>query len=56
MEDEDYNAVNNLGYCPCKENILLGHEYLESSKGICMGTPARKYAWFIPQRWYLSAV
>jgi len=29
MDDEDYQAVKDLGYYPCKENILLDLEFLE---------------------------
>ncbi len=29
MDDEDYKAVKDLGYYPCKENVLLDLEYLD---------------------------
>ena len=29
MDDDDYKAVKDLGYYPCKENILLELEFLD---------------------------
>jgi len=38
MEDEDYEAVKDLGYYPCKENILLEVEFLDP-RGMSMALP-----------------
>ena len=38
MEDEDYEAIKDLGYYPCKENILLDLEFLDPW-GIIMALP-----------------
>jgi len=46
IEDEDYKAVKDLGYYPCKENILLDLDFFGFLGHEC-GTPARKYACFI---------
>jgi len=38
MDDEDYQAVKDLGYYPCKENILLDLEFVEP-RGMSMALP-----------------
>ncbi len=38
MDGEDYQAVKDLGYYPCKDNILLELEYFDP-QGMSMALP-----------------